>query len=126
MVSTRVMGNDVTIGIAASQGNYELNVYAPVLIDSFLESAKLLAQSMDSFREHLVVGIEPAHDVIKANMEQSLMLVTALSPHIGYENAAAIAKKAHEEGTTLREAAIASGHVTEEEFDEWVVPEKMV
>ncbi len=126
MVSARIMGNDVTIGVAASQGNYELNVYAPVLIDSFLESAKLLAESMDSFREHLVVGIEPAGDVIKTYLDQSLMLVTALSPHIGYENAASIAKKAHEEGTTLREAAVASGLVTEEEFDTWVVPENMV
>ena len=126
MVSARVMGNDVTIGVAASQGNYELNVYAPVLIDTFLESAKLLAESMDSFREHLVVGIEPASDVIKTYLDQSLMLVTALSPHIGYEKAASIAKKAHEEGTTLREAAVASGLVTGEEFDTWVVPENMV
>ena len=126
MVSARIMGNDVTIGVAASQGNYELNVYAPVLIDTFLESAKLLAESMDSFREHLVVGIEPASDVIKTYLDQSLMLVTALSPHIGYENAASIAKKAHEEGTTLREAAVASGLVSEEEFDKWVVPEDMV
>ena len=126
MVAARVMGNDVTVGVAASQGNYELNVYAPVLIDTFLESAKLLSESMDSFREHLVVGIEPAEDVIKANLESSLMLVTALSPHIGYENAAAIEKKAHEEGTTLREAAVASGLVTEEVYDAWVVPEEMV
>ncbi len=126
MVSARVMGNDVAIGIAASQGNYELNVYAPVTIDTFLESADLLAESMSSFRVHLVVGIEPAADTIKTYLERSLMLVTALSPHIGYEKAAGIAKKAHEEGTTLREAAAASGLVTEEEFDRWVVPEKMV
>ena len=126
MAAARVMGNDVTIGIAASQGNYELNVYAPVLIDTFLESAELLTDSMDSFREHLVVGIEPADDVIKKNLEQSLMLVTALSPHIGYEKAAAIAKKAFEEGITLREAATSYGAVTEEEYDKWVVPENMV
>ncbi len=126
MVAVRVMGNDVTISVAASQGNYQLNVYAPVLIDTFLESAALLAESMDSFREHLVVGIEPVHEVIKNHLDQSLMLVTALSPHIGYEDAAAIAKKAYEENTTLREAAISSGRVTEEEFDEWVVPENMV
>ena len=126
MVAARVMGNDVTIGIAASQGNYELNVYAPVLIDTFLESAELLAESMNSFRVNLAAGIEPNEDVIRKNLENSLMLVTALSPHIGYENAAAIAKKAHENGTTLREAAVRSGMVTEEEFDAWVVPENMV
>ena len=108
MVAARVMGNDVTIGIAASQGNYELNVYAPVIIYTFLESVKLLAESMDSFCEHLVKGIKPVKSTIKANLEQSLMLVTALSPHIGYENAAVIARKAFDEDTTLREAAIAS------------------
>ena len=121
-----VLGNDVTIGFAASQGNYQLNVYAPVIIDTFLESAELLADSMDSFREHLVVGIEPAEDVIKDNLDSSLMLVTALSPHIGYENAAAIAKKAFEEGLTLKEAALESGLVSEEDYDSWVVPGNMV
>lgn len=126
MVAARVMGNDVTIGVAASQGNYELNVYAPVLIDTFLESAKLLAQSMKSFRNHLVIGIEPNEEVIKNNLDSSLMLVTALSPHIGYENAASIAKKAHEEGTTLRAAAVSSGLVTEADYDTWVVPSNMV
>ena len=126
MVSARVMGNDVTVGIAASQGNYELNVYAPVLIDTFLESAKLLAESMDSFREHLVVGIEPVSDVIQKNLDESLMLVTALSPHIGYEKAAEIAKKAFSEGTTLKEAAVALGYVTAKEFNDWVVPWEMV
>ena len=126
MVAARVMGNDVTIGIAASQGNYELNVYAPVIIYTFLESAKLLAESMNSFCEHLVKGIKPVESTIKANLEQSLMLVTALSPHIGYENAAVIARKAFDEDTTLREAAIASGLVTAEDFDAWVVPEEMV
>ncbi len=126
MVCVRVLGNDVTIGFAASQGNYQLNVYAPVIIDTFLESAELLADSMDSFREHLVVGIEPAEDVIKDNLDSSLMLVTALSPHIGYENAAAIAKKAFEEGVTLKEAALESGLVSEEDYDSWVVPGNMV
>lgn len=126
MVAARVLGNDVTAGIAASQGNYELNVYAPVLIDAFLESCSLLAESMDSFREHLVVGIEPVEDVIRKHLDESLMLVTALSPHIGYENAAAIAKKAFTDGTTLKEAAAELGSVTPEEFDEWVDPAKMV
>ncbi len=126
MAAARVMGNDVTIGIAASQGNYELNVYAPVLIDTFLESCSLLAESMDSFREHLVAGIEPVEDVIQKHLDESLMLVTALSPHIGYEKAAAVAKKAYEEGTTLKEAAQASGYVSSEDFDAWVDPAKMV
>lgn len=126
MVAARVLGNDVTVGIAASQGNYELNVYAPVLIDTFLESCDLLSDSMDSFREHLVIGIEPVEDVIKKHLDESLMLVTALSPHIGYEKAAEIAKKAFADGTTLKEAAASLGYVTEEEFDSWVVPEEMV
>ena len=126
MAAARVMGNDVTIGIAASQGNYELNVYAPVIIDTFLESCRLLQESMDSFREHLVVGIEPVRDVIQKHLDESLMLVTALSPHIGYEKSAEIAKKAFADGTTLKEAAVALGYVTEDEFQEWVIPEEMV
>ena len=126
MAAARVMGNDVTIGISASQGNYELNVYAPVIIDAFLESCDLLASSMDSFREHLVAGIEPVNEVIQKHLDESLMLVTALSPHIGYERSAEIAKKAFADGTTLKEAASALGYVTEEDFDAWVVPEKMV
>ena len=126
MTAARVMGNDVTIGIAASQGNYELNVYAPVIIDTFLESCRLLQESMDSFREHLVVGIEPVRDVIQKHLDESLMLVTALSPHIGYEKSAQIAKKAFADGTTLKEAAVALGYVTEDEFQEWVIPEEMV
>ena len=126
MAAARVMGNDVTIGIAASQGNYELNVYAPVIIDTFLESCRLLQESMDSFREHLVVGIEPVRDVIQKHLDESLMLVTALSPHIGYEKSAQIAKKAFADGTTLKEAAVALGYVTEDEFQEWVIPEEMV
>lgn len=126
MVAARVMGNDVTIGVAASQGNYELNVYAPVLIDTFLESCSLLAESMDSFREHLVVGIEPVREVIKKHLDESLMLVTALSPHIGYEKAAEIAKKAFADGTTLKEASLALNYVSADEFDKWVIPEEMV
>ena len=126
MVATRVMGNDVTIGVAASQGNYELNVFAPVTIASFLESAELLTDAMKSFRTKCVTGIEPVKDVIEKNLDNTLMLVTALSPRIGYENAAAIARKAYMEGTTLKEAAVKDGAVSEEEFDEWVDPSKMV
>ncbi len=125
MVSVQVMGNDVAIGIAASQGNFQLNVFMPVLIDDFLESCELLSDVMASFRKNCVDGIRPNLPRIRENMERSLMLVTALSPHIGYENSARIAKKAHADGTTLKEAATALGLVTGEEFDAWVVPEKM-
>ena len=97
-----------------------------MIIDAFLESCKLLQESMDSFREHLVVGIEPVRDVIQKHLDESLMLVTALSPHIGYEKSAEIAKKAFADGTTLKEAALALGYVTEDEFQEWVIPEEMV
>lgn len=126
MVACQVMGNDAAIGFAASQGNFELNVFKPVIIYNFLHSVRLLADAMRSFNEHCVVGIEPNEATIRHNLEQSLMLVTALNPHIGYENAAKIAKKAHKEGTTLREAAIASGLLTGEQFDTYVRPEKMV
>jgi fumarate hydratase class II len=126
MVACQVMGNDAAIGFAASQGNFELNVFKPVIIYNFLHSVRLLADAMRSFNEHCAVGIEPNDATIRRNLEQSLMLVTALNPHIGYENAAKIAKKAHKEGTTLREAAIASGLLTGEQFDTYVRPEKMV
>ena len=125
MVAVRVMGNDVTVGMAASQGNFQLNVFMPVLIASFLESAGLLADVMDSFRTNCMEGLTPNRDKIRENMEKSLMLVTALNPHIGYENSAKIAKKAHAEGTTLKQAALELGLVTETEFDEWVDPYKM-
>ena len=126
MLCAQVFGNDVTINIGGASGNFELNVFKPVIIYNFLQSARLLADGCDSFREKLVVGIEPNVDRIRENVERSLMLVTALNPHIGYDNAAKIAKKAHAEDTTLREAAIALGLVTGEQFDEWVRPEKMV
>ena len=126
MLCAQVFGNDVTINIGGASGNFELNVFKPVMIYNFLQSARLLADGCDSFREKLVVGIEPNVDRIRENLERSLMLVTALNPHIGYDNAAKIAKKAHAEDTTLREAAIALGLVTGEQFDEWVRPEKMV
>lgn len=126
MVSCQVMGNDATIGFAASQGNFELNVFKPVIIYNYLQSAQILADSMISFNNNCAVGIEPNYEAIKENLEQSLMLVTALNPHIGYENAASIAKLAHKEGLTLKEAAKQTGLLSEEEFDQAVQPTKMV
>ncbi|MDD5923006.1 MAG: class II fumarate hydratase [Eubacteriales bacterium] len=125
MAAVRVMGNDVTVGVAASQGNFQLNVFMPVIAHSFLESANLLADAMESFRVHCAEGIRPNYEKISENLERSLMLVTALNPHIGYEKSAKIAKKAHQEGLTLREAAVQTGFVSEEEFDAWVDPRKM-
>ena len=126
MVAAQVMGNDVTVGIAASQGNFELNVFMPVCAYCFLQSARLLEESMDSFRERCVAGIRANRAKMAENVERSLMLVTALSPKIGYENAAKTAKKAFEEGLSLREACTALGFLTEEEFDGCFHPEKMV
>ncbi|MGP4038305.1 class II fumarate hydratase [Gracilibacillus sp. D59] len=125
MVATQVMGNDATIGIAASQGNFELNVFKPVIAYNFLQSAQLLADSMLSFNDRCVVGIEPNYEQIEKNLNDSLMLVTALNPHIGYENAANIAKQAFANNTTLKEAAVESGLLTAEQFDEWIKPEEM-
>ncbi|MDM5331854.1 class II fumarate hydratase [Ureibacillus composti] len=126
MVVTQVVGNDATIAFAASQGNFELNVFKPVIIYNFLQSARLLGDAMKSFNDHCAIGIEPNTEVLEQNLKNSLMLVTALNPHIGYENAAKIAKKAHKEGTTLKEAAIASGLLTEEQFDQYVDPKTMI
>ncbi|WP_028401876.1 class II fumarate hydratase [Ectobacillus panaciterrae] len=126
MVVCQVMGNDAAIGFAASQGNFELNVFKPVIIYNFLQSARLLADAMISFSDHCAIGIEPNLEVIQHNLESSLMLVTALNPHIGYENAATIAKLAHKEGLTLKEAAIKTNLLTEEQFDEIVRPENMI
>ncbi|RNB79837.1 class II fumarate hydratase [Brevibacillus nitrificans] len=126
MVVCQVMGNDAAIGFAASQGNFELNVFKPVIIYNFLQSAKLLADALHSFNDHCAVGIEPNQPVIEKNLSNSLMLVTALNPHIGYENAAAVAKLAHKEGLTLKEAAIQSKLLTEEQFDQVVRPEQMI
>lgn len=125
MVATQVMGNDAAIGFAASQGNFELNVYKPVIAYNFLQSAQLLADSMLSFNDRCAAGIEPNREQIEKNLNESLMLVTALNPHIGYENAARIAKKAYEDNTTLKEAAVELGLLTEEQFDEWIKPEEM-
>ena len=126
MLCCQVMGNDVAINIGGSMGNFELNVFKPMIIHNFLQSVRLLADGMVSFNDNCAVGIEPRLDVIDRLMRESLMLVTALNPHIGYDKAAYIAKKAHKEGTTLREAAVASGHLTGEQFDQWVKPEEMV
>ena len=126
MVCVEVMGNDAAIGIAASQGNFQLNVFMPVIINNFLESVNLLADAMRSFNKNCVCGITPNKEKIQENMEKSLMLVTALNPHIGYENAAKIAKLAHKETSTLKQAASKLGLVSEEDFEIFVNPEKMV
>ncbi|MFF2014870.1 class II fumarate hydratase [Paenibacillus sp. NPDC058177] len=126
MVVCQVFGNDVTIGMAASQGNFQLNVFKPVIIHSFLQSCQLLADTMISFDEHCAQGIEPNVNTIERNLHHSLMLVTALNPHIGYENAAKIAKLAHKEGLTLKEAALRLNLLTEEQFDSMVKPEDMI
>jgi len=126
MVACQVMGNDVTIGFAASQGNFELNVFKPVIAYNFLQSVRLMADSINSFNKNAVVGIEPNMDAINANLQNSLMLVTALNPHIGYENAAKIAKTAHQNGTTLKEEAVALGLMNADDFDKYVKPEDMI
>ncbi|MCK4662335.1 MAG: class II fumarate hydratase [Bacteroidales bacterium] len=126
MVCAQVIGNDVSISIGGSNGHFELNVFKPIMIYNFLHSARLLGDACTSFTNKCVVGIKANEDVIKQNLENSLMLVTALNTHIGYEKSAKIAKKAHEENTTLREAAIELGYVTDEEFTKWVDPKKMI
>ncbi|TCK60049.1 fumarase class II [Seleniivibrio woodruffii] len=125
MVACQVFGNDAAIGFAASQGNFELNVFKPVIIYNFLQSAKLLSDAMLSFNEHCAVGIKANRDKIDFNLKNSLMLVTALNPYIGYDKAAKIAKTAHAEKSTLKETAVKLGYLTEEQFDEYVVPENM-
>ncbi len=126
MVAAQVMGNHVAVTVAGASGHLELNVFKPVIIANVLRSIRLLADACTSFAEHCVEGIEPVRDRIAEHVERSLMLVTALAPHIGYDKAAKIAKQAHADGTTLREAAIASGFVTADDFDRWVRPEDMI
>lgn len=126
MVAAQVMGNDVAISVGGSNGHYELNVFKPMMAANFLQSARLIGEGCISFTEHCVDGIEPNYDGIKKHLDNSLMLVTALNPHIGYENAAKIAKKAHKENSSLREAALSLGLLTNEQFDEWVKPEDMI
>jgi fumarate hydratase class II len=126
MLAAQVMGNDVAINIGGASGNFELNVFRPMVAHNFLQSVRLLADGMHSFEAFCARGIEPDRSRIQALVERSLMLVTALTPHIGYDKAAEIAKAAHRSGGSLREAALASGHVTAEQFDRWVVPAQMV
>ena len=126
MLCCQVMGNDVAINMGGAAGNFELNVFRPLIIHNFLHSVRLLTDGMSSFNQHCAVGIEPNRGRIEELLERSLMLVTALNPHIGYDKAAFIAKKAHKEGSSLREAAVASGHLTPEQFDAWMVPGHMI
>lgn len=126
MLAAQVFGNDTTINFSGASGNFELNVYRPVVAYNFLQSVRLLADGIISFNNNCAVGIEPNIARIDQLVQSSLMLVTALNTHIGYDKAAYIAKKAHKEGTSLKEAAVASGHVTDEQFDLWVIPENMV
>ncbi|TKR55944.1 class II fumarate hydratase [Allopusillimonas ginsengisoli] len=122
MVCAQVFGNDATVAFAGSQGNFQLNVYKPVIVHNVLESIELLGDACLAFNDHCAVGIEPNREVIAANLDKNLMLVTALNRHIGYDKAAAIAKKAHKEQTTLRAAALALGYVTDEQYDQWIRP----
>ena len=125
MLAAQVFGNDVAINFGGASGNFELNVFRPMIAHNFLQSVRLLADGMVSFNDHCAIGIEPNRARINELVGNSLMLVTALNPHIGYDKAAFIAKKAHKEGISLRDAALASGHVTGEQFDAWVVPANM-
>jgi fumarate hydratase class II len=125
MVAAQVLGNDVAVGIGGASGNFELNVFKPVIIYNVLQSLRLLTDVSTNFERFCAAGIEPNLPRITDNLQRSLMLVTALNPHIGYDNAAKIAKKAHKEGTTLKQAALALGLLTSEQFDEWVDPAKM-
>ncbi|WP_413738921.1 class II fumarate hydratase [Sodalis sp. RH21] len=126
MLCCQVLGNDVAINIGGASGNFELNIYRPMIIHNFLQSVRLLADGMDSFNHHCAVGIEPNRDRIDQLLNESLMLVTALNTHIGYDKSAEIAKKAHKEGLTLKASALKLGYLTEAQFDEWVRPEDMV
>ncbi len=126
MLCCQVFGNDVAVNVGGASGNFELNVFRPMIAHNLLQSVRLLADGMRSFNDHCAVGIEPNRSRIAELVDRSLMLVTALNPHIGYDKAAQIAKKAHREGTSLREAALATGFVTAEDFDRWVRPQDMV
>jgi len=126
MAGAQVMGNDVAVNFGGASGHFELNVFKPMIIHAFLQSARLLADGSRSFEEHCARGIEADRAVIRSLVERSLMLVTALAPRLGYDRAAAIAKKAHAEGLSLKEAGVALGYLTAEEFDREVRPESMV
>jgi fumarate hydratase class II len=126
MVAVQVFGNDAAVAFAGSQGNFQLNVFKPVMLHNVLESAHLLADGCTMFNDHCAVGIEPNYPMIQKHLDESLMVVTALNPHIGYDNSAKIALKAHREGTSLKKAALDLGFVTDEQFQQWVQPSKMV
>jgi fumarate hydratase class II len=126
MAMAQVAGNDVAINIGGMTGHFELNVFKPMMIFNFLASARLIGDACNSFNDNCAAGIEPNYSRIKENLNNSLMLVTALNTHIGYDNAASIAKKAHKEDKTLKQAALELGLLTEEQFDEWVRPEDMI
>jgi fumarate hydratase class II len=126
MVCAQVMGNDVAVTVGGTQGHYELNVFKPMMAANVLQSARLIGDACVSFTENCAVGIEPNHSKINELLNNSLMLVTALNTKIGYYKAAEIANNAHEKGITLKESALGLGHVTSEEYDEWVVPSKMI
>ncbi len=126
MLCCQVFGNDVAVNFGGASGNFELNVFRPMIAHNVLQSVRLLAEGAQSFNDHCAVGIEPNHERIEELLNQSLMLVTALNPHIGYDKAAQIAKKAYQEGSTLKAAALALGYVSDEQFDAWVQPQKMV
>jgi fumarate hydratase class II len=126
MIATQVMGNDATIGICASQGNFELNVFMPVIAYNFLQSCELLANGISSFEDNCVKGIKANKKKMQENLHNSLMLVTALTPYIGYEKGAEVAKKAHAEGISLKDACVSLGYLTEKEFDTYFHPEEMI
>ena len=126
MVCTQVIANDVAVNIGGASGNFELNVFKPVIIYNLLQSIRLLADACEMFNEHCAMGIEANEPAIKGHLDKSLMLVTALNPYIGYDNAAKVAKKAHKEGTTLKEAVVALGLMTADEFDQRVKPDQMI
>lgn len=126
MVCAQVLGNDTAVNIGGASGNFELNVFRPLVIHNVLQSLRLLADGMESFNQHCAQGLMPNRERIDELLQRSLMLVTALAPHIGYDRAAEIAKRAHREGTTLREAALALGYVSAQAFDQWVQPAQMV
>ena len=125
MVAVQVFGNDAAVAFGGSQGNFQLNVFKPVMVHNLLESVQLIGDACDAFNDHCAVGIEPNTPRIEEHLRDSLMIVTALNPHIGYEKAAEIAKKAHKDGSSLREAALSLGHLSPEQFDEWVQPADM-
>jgi fumarate hydratase class II len=126
MVCAQVFGNDVAISFGGASGNFELNVYKPLMIHAFLQSVRLLSDAAESFRVYLVEGLKPNLERIHEFLDRSLMLATALTPHIGYEAAARIARTAHTNGTSLKQAALALGLVSEQDFDSWVRPERML